>query len=384
MTEAASSPARPRARDLGITIGLLPTGPENAITDVAGVRVGVTTLIHGDGPLVVGQGPVRTGVTVVVPHDGDPFREALFAGCHRLNGNGELTGLEWIREGGLLTSPIAITNTHSVGVARDALCTIAAHASDVGPAWALPVVGETYDGGLNDIDGQHVRPDHVAAALEGARGGRVPEGNVGGGTGMICHRFKGGTGTASRRLTAEQGGFTVGVLVQANHGERARLAIDGVPVGREIPTTEVPDPWAPALPPSADTGSIIVIVATDAPLLPSQCERLAQRAGLGIARTGGAGAHSSGDLFLCFSTGNRGLVASDSSAGAPRIRQVATLDDAWISPLFWATIEATEEAIVNALVAAETMTGINGTVAPALPHDRLQEIWARHAAARRG
>lgn len=383
MTDGATSPARPRARDLGITIGLLPTGPENAITDVAGVRVGVTTLIHGDGPLVVGQGPVRTGVTVVVPHDGDPFREALFAGCHRLNGNGELTGLEWIREGGLLTSPVAITNTHSVGVVRDTLCAIAAHASDAGPAWALPVVGETYDGGLNDIDGQHVRPEHVVAALAAARGGRVPEGNTGGGTGMICHRFKGGTGTASRRLPAEQGGFTVGVLVQANHGERARLAIDGVPVGREIPTTEVPDPWAPVLPPSADTGSIIVIVATDAPLLPSQCERLAQRAGLGIARTGGAGAHSSGDLFLCFSTGNRGLVASDSSAGAPRIRQVATLDDAWISPLFWATIEATEEAIVNALVAAETMTGINGTVAQALPHDRLQEIWARHAAARR-
>jgi D-aminopeptidase len=382
MTGAAS--VRPRARDLGITIGLLPTGPENAITDVAGVRVGTATLIEGDGPLVVGQGPVRTGVTVVVPHDGDPFREALFAGCHRLNGNGELTGLEWIREGGLLTSPVAITNTHSVGVVRDALCAIAAHASDAGPAWALPVVGETYDGRLNDIDGQHVRAEHVRAALDSARGGPVAEGNVGGGTGMICHRFKGGTGTASRRLPAEQGGYTVGVLVQANHGERARLAIDGVPVGREIPTTEVPDPWAPTLPPSADTGSIIVVVATDAPLLPSQCERLAQRAGLGIARTGGAGAHSSGDLFLCFSTGNRGLVASDSGSGAPRIRQVATLDDAWISPLFWATIEATEEAIVNALVAAESMTGIDGNVAHALPHDRLQEIWARHTAARRG
>lgn len=378
------APIRPRARDLGITIGLLPTGPENAITDVAGVRVGVSTIIEGEGPLVVGRGPVRTGVTVIVPHDGDPFREALFAGCHRLNGNGELTGLEWIREGGLLTSPVAITNTHSVGVVRDTLCAIAAHASDAGPAWALPVVGETYDGCLNDIDGQHVRPEHVRATLDGARGGPVPEGNVGGGTGMICHRFKGGTGTASRRLPADQGGYTVGVLVQANHGERARLAIDGVPVGREISTSEVPDPWAPTLHPASDTGSIIVVVATDAPLLPSQCERLAQRAGLGIARTGGAGAHSSGDLFLCFSTGNRGLVASDAGDGPPRVRQVATLDDAWISPLFWATIEATEEAIVNALVAAETMTGVDGHTAHALPHDRLQEIWARHTAARRG
>lgn len=374
---------RPRARDLGVTIGMLEPGPGNAITDVAGVRVGHTTLIRGDGPLVVGEGPVRTGVTVVVPHDGDPFREAVFAGCHRLNGNGELTGLEWIREGGLLTSPVAITNTHSVGVVRDTLCAIAAHASDAGPAWALPVVGETYDGGLNDIDGQHVHPEHVAAALAAATGGPVAEGNVGGGTGMICHRFKGGIGTASRRLPDEQGGFTVGVLVQANHGERARLQIDGVPVGRELPTTEVPDPYAPVLPATTDTGSIIVIVATDAPLLPSQCERLAQRAGLGIGRTGGAGAHSSGDLFLCFSTGNRGMTAAAYGSGRPVIRELRALDDAFISPLFWATIEATEEAIVNALVAAQTMTGVNGVTAHALPHDRLREIWARHTAARR-
>ena len=375
---------RVRARDLGVRIGILEPGPENAITDVAGVRVGHTTLIRGDGPLVVGEGPVRTGVTVIVPHDGDPFREALFAGCHRLNGNGELTGLEWIREGGLLTSPVAITNTHSVGVVRDALCAVAAHAGDPGAAWALPVVGETYDGRLNDIDGQHVQAEHLVAALDAAAAGPVAEGNVGGGTGMICHRFKGGVGTASRRLPAEQGGYTVGVLVQANHGERARLMVDGVPVGREIPTSEVPDPWAPVLPAAADTGSIIVVVATDAPLLPSQCERLAQRAGLGIARTGGAGAHSSGDLFLCFSTGNRGIVAAANGAGRPVVREVRTLDDAWISPLFWATIEATEEAIVNALVAAETMTGADGVVARALPHDRLREIWERHTAVRRG
>ncbi len=379
----AEAGARPRARDLGITIGHLAPGPENAITDVPGVRVGHTTLIHGDGPLVVGRGPVRTGVTVIVPHDGDPFREALFAGCHRLNGNGELTGLEWIREGGLLTSPIAITNTHSVGVVRDALCAVAAHASDAEPAFALPVVGETFDGRLNDIDGQHVRAGHVVAALEAARSGRVAEGNVGGGTGMICHRFKGGIGTSSRRLVPEQGGFTVGVLVQANHGERARLAIDGVPVGREIPASEVPEPGPPPVP-LADTGSIIVVVATDAPLLPGQCERLAQRAGLGIARVGGAAANSSGDLMVCFSTANRGLAASDSGVGPPRIRHVATLDDAWITPLFWATIEATEEAIVNALVAAETMTGVGGLTAHAMPHDRLREIWERNTAVRRG
>lgn len=385
MTADVATPegvARVRARDLGVRIGLLDPGPLNAITDVAGVRVGHTTLIAGDGPLVVGQGPVRTGVTVVVPHDGDVFREALFAGCHRLNGNGELTGLEWIREGGLLTSPIAVTNTHSVGVVRDALCAVAARSSGAEPAWALPVVGETYDGRLNDIDGQHVRAEHLVAALDAARGGPVPEGNVGGGTGMICHRFKGGIGTSSRRLAAQDGGWTVGVLVQANHGERARLAIDGVPVGREIPTSEVPDPWAPVLPAGSDTGSIIVVVATDAPLLPSQCERLAQRAGLGIARTGGAGAHSSGDLFICFSTANRGMAASAHGDGPPVVRRIEALDDGWISPLFWAVIEATEEAIVNALVAAETMTGANGAVARALPHDRLRDVMARHASVR--
>jgi D-aminopeptidase len=365
-----------------VRIGLLEPGPRNAITDVAGVRVGHTTLISGEGPLVVGEGPVRTGVTVVVPHDGDPFREALFAGCHRLNGNGELTGLEWIREGGLLTSPIAITNTHSVGVVRDALCAAAGHAADAGPAWALPVVGETYDGRLNDIDGQHVTAEHLFAALRSATDGPVAEGNVGGGTGMICHRFKGGIGTASRRLPASDGGWTVGVLVQANHGSRERLAIDGVPVGREIPVTEVPDPWTPTLPPAADTGSIIVVVATDAPLLPSQCERLAQRAGLGIARAGGAGAHSSGDLFIAFSTANRGMRAADTAEGPPRIRRLEALDDAWISPLFWAVIEATEESIVNAMVAAETMTGANGMTAHALPHDRLQQIMERHASVR--
>jgi len=370
-----------RARDLGIRIGLLEPGPLNAISDVAGVRVGHTTLISGDGDLAVGVGPVRTGVTVVAPHEGDPFSEAVYAGAHRLNGNGELTGLEWIREAGLLSSPIAITNTHSVGVVRDAIVTAASRgAKSAESAWALPVVGETWDGWLNDIDGQHVRAEHLFSALDAVSGGPVVEGNVGGGTGMICHRFKGGIGTSSRQLPAEEGGFTVGALVQANYGRRERLAVDGVPVGREIGFDEVPSDREEmaASPADADAGSIIVVLATDAPLLPHQCERLAQRAGLGVARTGGAGEHSSGDLFIAFATGNRGLVAEDRAGGRPFAREVRALDDAWISPLFWAAIESTEEAIVNALVAAETMTGQGGHVAYRLPHDRLVEVWHRY------
>jgi len=395
--EPAGSPdngrmAEPRARDLGIRIGLLEPGPLNAITDVPGVRVGHSTIVAGDGPLVVGQGPVRTGVTVIVP-GGEPFEEAFFAGCHRLNGNGELTGLEWVRESGMLTTPIAITNTHSVGVVRDALITAAIRHGPRDGEWSLPVVGETYDGRLSDLDGQHVRPEHVFAALDAAAGGLVAEGNVGGGTGMICHEFKGGIGTASRVLPADDGGWTVGVLVQANYGRRERLSIGGIPVGRAIPTTEVPSAWddLPANDPASDppvvggasgverptdqagAGSIIVIVATDAPLLPHQCERMAQRAGLGIARTGGSGAHSSGDLFLCFATGNRSLTVTD-DAVLPFTRPLTALIDAWISPLFWAVIEATEEAIANALVAARTMTGHDGHTAYALPHDRLRTL----------
>jgi D-aminopeptidase len=243
-------------------------------------------------------------------------------------------------------------------------------------------VGETWDGRLNDTDGQHIRPEHLFAALEDARGGPVSEGNLGGGTGMICHEFKGGIGTASRVVSAEDGGWTVGVLVQANHGRRERLSVGGMPVGRAIPTTVVPSPWddpspAAAGAPPPGSGSIIVIVATDAPLLPHQCERLAQRAGLGIARVGGSGAHSSGDLFLCFATGNRGLSAADDTEGQARTRGVTALVDPWLSPLFWATIEATEEAIVNALLSAETQTGYRGTVY-ALPHDDLVELWRRH------
>jgi D-aminopeptidase len=363
-----------RLRDLGISVGQLEAGALNAITDVEGVRVGHTTLIEGDGPLVVGRGPVRTGVTVIVPHEGIA-REPLFAGCHRLNGNGELTGLEWVRESGTLTTPIAITNTHSVGIVRDTLALAdAAHHAKHGSYWSLPVVGETYDGTLNDINGAHVRPEHVHEALANASGGPVEEGNIGGGTGMISHEFKGGIGTASRRLGHAEGGWTVGALVQANHGDRSRLTVDGVPVGREIGTDVVPSPSEVP----RDAGSIIVVLATDAPLLPHQCERLAQRAGLGIARAGGAGAHSSGDLFICFSTGNRGRLRSYKDELQSPTVTVDMVPDPAITPLFWAAIESTEEAILNALCVAETMTGRDGITAQALPHDRLVEVMARY------
>ncbi len=373
-----------RARDLGIVVGSGSPGAHNAITDVAGVRVGMTTLISGDGPLVVGRGPIRTGVTVIVPHEGNAGEEPVFAGCHRLNGNGELTGLEWVRESGQLTSPIAITNTHSVGVVRDALIAAEVASRPGGTVfWSLPVVGETWDGRLNDIDGQHVRPGHVRSALEAAVDGPVPEGNVGGGTGMVCHGFKGGTGTASRVLQVEGEMFTVGVLVQANHGRRARLRVDGVPVGEEIPATEVPlpepaingkvRPSGSAAPATEGGGSIIVVVATDAPLLPHQLTRVAQRPALGIARMGGTGEHSSGDLFIAFSTANR-LRASDVGASTPLRFPLSMLSDSHITAIFDATIEATEEAILNALLGAETMTGRDGITAHRLPSDHLVEV----------
>ena len=378
---AASVEGSVRARDLGIVIGRGRPGPANAITDVAGVRVGHATIVRGDGPLVVGEGPVRTGVTMLIPHDGDLWTEPLYAGCHRLNGNGELTGLEWIREAGHLTGPIGITNTHSVGVVRDAIIRSAVRQLPFGTSyWALPVVGETWDGLLNDIDGFHVKADHVDEALAAATGGAVPEGAVGGGTGMVCHEFKGGIGTASRVVDDASGGFTVGVLVQANYGRRDLLRVDGVPVGEAIPVSDVPSPYAAADDdemPATGSGSIIVIVATDAPLLPLQCERLAQRAGLGIARMGGTGAHSSGDLFLCFATGNRSLPRTSFRADPRITAEVRVLNDFAIGPLFDATIEATEEAILNALVAAGTMIGRGGITAVALPHDRLLETMAR-------
>ena len=395
-----------RARELGLRIGLLEPGANDAITDIPGVAVGHTTLIRGDGPLVVGQGPVRTGVTVVIPHSDDVWTEPVFAGCHRLNGNGELTGLEWVRESGMLGGVIGITNTHSVGVVRDALVAHAARTrANESVFWSLPVVGETYDGALNDMNGFHVRPSHVDEAIEGASGGFVAEGNVGGGTGMICHEFKGGIGTASRRLPAGDGGWTVGALVQANYGSRELLRVDGVPVGQAIPKSEVPSPWdqqeavaaaeatdaAPGMS-SATThaaqglssrtgpggGSIIVVLATDAPLLPHQCERLAQRAGLGLARMGSIASHGSGDLFIAFATGNRGLSRTAGERDPNRTVDVRMVVDRAISPLFQAAVEATEAAVVNALLAARTMTGRDGITAHALDHERLLDVMARY------
>lgn len=371
-----------RARDLGIAIGRGTPGPLNAITDVEGVRVGHTTLIDGDGPLRVGVGPVRTGVSVIVPGPDPDVR--YFAGSHELNGNGELTGTAWIREAGQLSGSIGLTNTHSVGVVRDALvaASIATPAHDA-TWWFLPVVGEVYDGTLNDIDGFHVRAGHVATALAAVRGGPVAEGNVGGGTGAISFDFKGGIGTASRVVDERDGGYTVGVLVQSNFGFREWLRVDGVPVGEVITTEVVPgsddeDGDSPGerygrrrAPPGS--GSIIVVIATDAPLLPHQCERLAQRAGLGLARAGSVGSNGSGELFFCFATGNW-LTGSGESGPT---RDVRMLDDHVINPLFMATIEATEEAVINALVAAETMTGRDGFTAHALPHDLLVEAMTR-------
>jgi D-aminopeptidase len=383
-----------RARELGIRIGRMRPGDLNAITDVPGVRVGHMTLVDGDGPLRPGEGPIRTGVTVVVLHDGDVWTEPIFAGCHRLNGNGELTGLEWIREAGMLGGAIGLTNTHSVGVVRDALVAAAVRTHSPREAfWSLPVVGETYDGVLNDINGFHVKADHLHAALAAAAGGPVAEGNVGGGTGMICHEFKGGIGTASRRTSDEADAWTVGVLVQANYGARELLRVDGVPVGASIPRDEVPSPYdqldellggsaggrrtEAGERAVAEGGSIIAIVATDAPLLPHQCARVAQRVGLGLGRMGSYAAHSSGDLFLAFATGNRGLPRED-GRGAPAILDLRMLPDPQISPIFEATVEATEEAIVNALVAAETMTGRDGITAHALDHERLRGAMRRY------
>ncbi len=349
-----------RARDLGIPFSGTP-GLHNAITDVSGVHVGHKTLISGDGPLIVGQGPVRTGVTVVLPRG--PVYDAVFAAYYSLNGNGEMTGTHWIEESGFLEGPIGLTNTHSVGIVRDAIVAWQRDRGLYDPIrpfvwWSLPVVAETYDGRLNDVNGQHVTAQHVFEAFDAATTHPPEEGGVGSGTGMVCHGFKGGIGTASRVLPD---GYTVGVLVQANHGARDLLTIAGVPVGRELADWTPPDA-------SQGTGSIIVIVATDAPLLPHQLKRLARRVPLGIGRVGGLGENTSGDIFLAFSTANSG------AAGRQGMAQLDMLPNDTLSPYFGATVEATEEAIVNALVAARTMTGINGTTVPALPHDRLRDI----------
>lgn len=362
-----------RARDLGICPGTGRPGPWNAITDVPGVRVGHVTLIGGDGRLDVGRGPVRTGVTVVVPRPQPVWRDPVFAGVHALNGNGELTGLAWLREAGLLMSPVAITSTHSVGVIRDGLIAAETAVRPPGdPFWRLPVVAETWDGVLNDINGAHLTTEHVRQALDSASDGPVTEGNVGGGTGMICHGFKGGTGTSSRRLPQEAGGYTVGVLVQANHGRRERLTIDGVQVGRAIGPDVVPEPEVPGLPSGrSGGGSIVVIVATDAPLLPHQCAALAQRAGIGVGRVGGAGENWSGDIFLAFSTGNHALPNGDYGAESPVEISLAMVANAHLDPLYDAVIEATEESIINALLAAQTMTGRDGVKAYGLDADLL-------------
>jgi D-aminopeptidase len=354
----------PRARDLGVPFDGSP-GPWNAITDVNGVEVGHTTLILGEGKLEVGKGPVRTGVTALLPR-GKSDHEPVFAGFFSLNGNGEMTGTAWVEESGYLEGPVMITNTHSVGVVRDA---VIAHRVKLGRDdplhawWSLPVVAETWDGYLNDINGFHVKERHVFDALDSAKTGPVAEGNVGGGTGMICHEFKGGIGTSSRRLGERQGGYTVGVLVQANHGSRDQLRIAGVPVGREIPDGAIR---------RREAGSIIVVVATDAPLLPHQLKRVARRVALGLGRTGSVSGNGSGDIFLTFST-SRPTPAKNGVN--PRV-EMLPLDR--IDPVFEATVQATEEAIVNALVAAKTMTGISGRRVIALPHATLREVLKKY------
>ncbi len=365
---AGHAQTRPRARDLGVPFAGTP-GPLNAITDVKGVEVGHVTLIEGTGKLVVGKGPVRTGVTAVFPQ-GRSFRDRVFAAWFTLNGNGEMTGTTWLRESGCLGTPILITNTHSVGIVRDA---VIEWNSKKGPRtgysgdFSLPVVAETWDGFLNDIDGFHVRKEHVFQVLDNARPGPVAEGNVGGGTGMVSHGFKGGIGTSSRVLPAAEGGYTVGVLVQANHGSRDLLTVAGVPVGKEIPDLMPGRGRA-----DDDQGSIIVVVATDAPLLPHQLDRVARRVPLGIGIVGGRGGDSSGDIFVAFSTANPEAARTSGTA------TLTMLPNERMNPLFYATTQAVEEAIVNALVAAETMTGVNGNTVYALPHDRLQAILKKY------
>jgi D-aminopeptidase len=376
---------RPTARELNLPT-VLPRGTHNAITDVAGVEVGYTTLSAGNGPLRVGAGPVRTGVTTILPR-GRTSGDTVFAGWFSLNGNGEMTGTTWIEQSGRMEGPIAITNTHSVGVVRDAVISwMAEHRP--GFLWALPVVAETYDGTLSDINGMHVKREHVFAALDSAHGGVIAQGNVGGGTGMQCLGFKGGTGTSSRVIPANVGGYTVGVLVQCNFGQRARFSPYGVPVGRDAPATLRPC-RAPGVTPAREAfrgmpecgasndvpdvqvvpegaGSIIIIIATDAPLLPHQLKRLATRASLGVGRIGGLGETSSGDIFLAFSTANRAALARTDNVTSYE----AVMDDL-LNPIYAAAVEATEEAILNAMLAAETMTGADGFRVHALPPDFL-------------
>jgi L-aminopeptidase/D-esterase-like protein len=356
---------KPRARELGVPFDGTP-GPSNAITDVAGVAVGHSTIVRGEGALKVGEGPVRTGVTAILPRGKATLNDPVFAGWFALNGAGEMTGTTWVEESGFLEGPVMVTNTHSVGAVHEG--TIAWRVAQGGPDatgywWSNPVVAETWDGELNDINGFHVKQANVFEALSSARSGPVAEGNVGGGTGMICNGFKGGIGTASRRLSAEAGGYTVGALVQCNYGRKGDLTIAGVPVGREVAGAGARDD---------DAGSIIVVVATDAPLVPTQLKRLARRVSLGLARVGSIAGNGSGDIFIAFSTAN---------PGAARPTGIVTLTDLpndRMNPLFAATVQSAEEAIVNAMIAAETMKGADNLVVRALPHDELRRILKKY------
>jgi L-aminopeptidase/D-esterase-like protein len=361
----------PRARDLGVPFDGIP-GPLNAISDVSGVTVGHTTLISGEGKLVVGKGPVRTGVTAVFPRGKEARDAGVFAGWWSLNGNGEMTGTTWVEESGFLIGPVMITNTHSVGVVRDAVIQWTVAHRKIGPDddwWSLPVVAETWDGWLNDINGFHVKPEDAFHAIETSHGGRVEEGAVGGGTGMICNGFKGGIGTSSRKLAEKDGGFTVGVLVQCNYGSRQNFRVAGIPVGREIKSE---DPYAFAPGDITERGSIIVIVATDAPLLPHQLKRLARRVSLGLGRDGSISGNGSGDIFIAFSTANQGAAVVD------HMVDLKMFPNDRLNPVFAATVEATEEAIINAMIAATSMTGIENHHVTALPHDQLRAVLKKY------
>jgi D-aminopeptidase len=361
----ASAQARPRARDLGVPFDGAP-GPLNAITDVKGIEVGHTTLISGEGPLKVGVGPVRTGVTAILPRGKSNLNDPVFGGWFSQNGNGEMTGTTWLEESGFLDGPVMITNTHSVGVVRDA---VIAWRVKHGPPdasgywWSLPVVAETWDGYLNDVNGFHVKAEDAFLALDTASTGPVKEGSVGGGTGMVCNEFKGGIGTSSRQVKLKVGTYTVGVLVQCNYGRHSELRIAGVPVGREIPGKAVY---------YDETGSIIVVVATDAPLVGQQCKRLARRVSLGLGRNGSYSGDGSGDIFIAFSTANPG-------AGKPGgLHQLTMLANDEMDDIFRATVQATEEAVVNAMIAADTMSGVDGHTVQALPQDKLREVLKKY------
>ena len=371
VASGADAAHKVRARDLGVPFDGTPA-PLNAITDVEGVLVGHTTLIEGSGKLVVGKGPIRTGVTAVLPRGTASMDRFSFAGWYSQNGNGEMTGTHWVEESGFLEGPVMITNTHSVGVVRDAVIAWRVAHGPAGPDddwWSLPVVAETWDGWLNDINGFHVKPEHALHAIDSAHAGEVEEGSVGGGTGMVCNGFKGGIGTSSRKLADKDGGYTVGVLVQCNFGRRLNLRIAGIPVGREI-ESEDPYAWLPS--DAAELGSIIVVVATNAPLLPHQLKRIARRVPLGIGRIGSIASNGSGDIFIAFSTANPG--ASD----VGHLVDLKMVPNLSLDPLFAATVQATEEAIVNAMVAATDMTGINGHHVRALPHDELRAVLAKY------